>query len=95
MYPLTFSVPVLKSSCLRINDNNTRGQQCRTEIDIQKLKAALSGLNVGDSRRRREIYNKLVLEAKYQVLNRDGLTFTDTLLLIAHNKMINEEKALS
>jgi voltage-dependent calcium channel len=55
----------------------------------------LSGLNVDDSRRRREIYNKIVLEANYRALNTDGLTFTDTLLLIAHNKLIDEEKALS
>jgi hypothetical protein len=59
------------------------------------MKAALEGLDVSETRRRRDIYNKVVLEANYHMLNRDGLTFTDALLLIAHNKLIEEEKALS
>lgn len=65
------------------------------EIDVQKLQIAISDINISSTRRRREIYNKVVLEANYQSLNRDGLSFTDVLLLIAHNKLIDDEKALS
>lgn len=85
----------MKSICTRQDDLTARKHNVVDEIDIMKLKTALAGLDKQTSRRRREIYNKIVLEANYKIIDRDGLTFTDTLLLIAHNKLIDEGKALS
>jgi len=96
IYPAAFSVPYLKAACLQSGDTTSYPPSSfGGQIDLRKLRRALSDLSAVESRRRKDVYNKIVLEANYQVLDRDGLTFTDTLLLIAHNKLINEEKALS
>jgi len=97
IYPTAFSVPYLKAACLQDNETSSgySRQSTSRQIDLQKLRMALSSLNAAESRRRKDVYNKLVLEANFQILDRDGLTFTETLLLIAHNKLINEAKALS
>jgi hypothetical protein len=66
-------------------------------IDLFKLERELSRIDIATIQKRRAIYNRLVQEALHtstlEVI--PGLNFTSTLLMIAHNKLVLGEEALS
>jgi hypothetical protein len=97
IYPTEYSVPNLIAlaridpspfgqhplSSSQSNPNIVSG------LDLHTLRAALKQIDIHDTKMRRAIYNRLFQEAYYQSgAWPGGLTFTDTLLIVASNKLI-------
>ena len=64
-------------------------------IDITRINRVLDTIDVNQARRRRAIYNRLYQEALVvsNPVTRE-ISFTNVLLLLAHYKIIDDEKAL-
>jgi hypothetical protein len=51
-------------------------------------------MDMGDVKRRRKVYNRLYHEAMLDSEGEKGISFTSMLLLLAHYRLIDDEKAL-
>jgi len=63
-------------------------------VDISRLQRVLGSLDFSRTRQRRDIYNRLFQEALFVQEPGKGISFTNMLLLLAHYKLIDDEKAL-
>ncbi|CAG8439201.1 10106_t:CDS:10 [Funneliformis caledonium] len=68
-------------------------------LDIKKLEHSLSKINLNQVYKRRKIYNQLYQEALLSVEkdsngNEKGISFTSMLIMLAHYKLINDDKCL-
>ena len=63
-------------------------------FDLSKLQTALSTLDVESTRQRRLLYNRLYHEARLSFERGKGISFTNMLLMLAHNKLITDKEAL-
>ena len=63
-------------------------------VDLSKLQTALSTLDVESTRQRRLLYNRLYHEARLSFERGKGISFTNMLLMLAHNKLITDKEAL-
>ncbi len=97
IYPAEHSVPkILAASRKEDVYGDPFISQATNELDVVKLSAALAQIDIPSTQKRRSIYNRLAQEAHHQSGSwPGGLSFTDTLLMIAHNKLIVEDEALT
>jgi voltage-dependent calcium channel len=63
-------------------------------IDLSRLHMALSTLDAETTRQRRLLYNRLYHEARLTFERGKGISFTNMLLMLAHNKLITDKEAL-
>ncbi|KAG8722605.1 calcium channel protein [Ceratobasidium sp. 395] len=62
---------------------------------MRRLNAILNGIDYTQVRARRQVYNRLVHEARIVAEEPRGISFTNMLLLLAHYKLVNDDEALS
>jgi len=65
------------------------------KIDLGKLETALQSMDPNQIRQRRALYNRLYHEARLSFERGRGISFTNMLLMLAHNKLIADKEALS
>lgn len=63
-------------------------------IDLSRLHIALSTLDAETTRQRRLLYNRLYHESRLTFERGKGISFTNMLLMLAHNKLITDKEAL-
>lgn len=89
IYPVKHSISNLLSSC----QADGRSKLAVDGLDIRKLTKKLSKIDYASIRKRRAIYSRLYHEAQISH-DGQGMTFTDMLMLLAHNKIIIDAEAL-
>lgn len=70
------------------------GREPTAEIDIQKLNRCLAELPVAEIRRRRQRMNTFYEEVLVSSDPDRGIQFTSLLMILAHHKVINDNKSL-
>ena len=63
-------------------------------VDTKLLEAQASRINYPQVRERRHLFNRLYHEAKLSEEPGRGMSFTSMLMMLAHSKLIDDEKAL-
>lgn len=64
-------------------------------LDLRKLAKNLQQLDHDEVRRRRKVYNRVFWEARLLAQSDPrGIPFIQMLLLLAHHKLIDDDKAL-
>jgi hypothetical protein len=95
IYPLEYSAKAI-AQAVGIDTGMYVGRDSRTlgRADIRKLNYVVSGIDQDEIRKRRKLYNRLYHEARMLIQYKRGLSFTDTLELLAHYKLIADREAL-
>lgn len=70
------------------------GQHEETDIDLQKLNQRLASLPVHEVRKRRDRMNKFYEEVIVSSDPDRGINFSALLMILAHYKVINDNKSL-
>lgn len=70
------------------------GQKIPVEIDLKKLNERLSHLPVDDIKKRRARLNRFYEEVFVSADPDRGISFSSLLMIIAHYKVINDNKSL-
>jgi hypothetical protein len=83
------SVPTRRTSELPI-----QGHEQKPEIDLAKLNQRLSELPIAEIRRRRQRMNTFYEEVLVSSDPDRGIQFTSLLMILAHYKVINDNKSL-
>lgn len=98
IYDGDFTVGSLIEECStssrRTSGLPVQGQKEAVEIDIKKLNRRLAELPVGEIRRRRERMNTFYEEVLVSSDPDRGIHFTSLLMILAHHKVINDNKSL-
>lgn len=69
------------------------GEEIEVPLNMRRLNAVLNNVDYDEVRRRRRMYCRLYYEARV-VEEGPGVSFTHMLLLLAHHKLIDDNKAL-
>ena len=96
IYDEYHSVPIILQQCKRDLDptkEHTHGATDADHIDLRLLQNSIDRLPVEEIRERRRNYNILYEEAMISADAR-GISFTAMLLMLAHYKVIDDNKAL-
>ena len=92
IYDEYHSVPAILQNCKReIDSSNTRTDI--GDVDLQLLRNCIDRLPVEEIRERRRNFNIMYEEAMISADER-GISFTAMLLMLAHYKIIDDNKAL-
>lgn len=95
VYSPAYSIKSLKSvvhpSHLNTLSNPTLGS---LHLDTSTLARVLHTMDMSEIKRRRRVYNRLYHEAMLDSEGEKGISFTSMLLLLAHYRLIDDEKAL-
>ena len=83
-----------KPSARRVSGLPVQGHEEMPEIDITKLNAQLAKLPIQEIRRRRQRMNTFYEEVLVSSDADRGIQFTTLLLILAHHKVINDNKSL-
>ena len=95
VYPTAYQVrQLLEQSRISPGNNPQHVSQYAPEIDLNKLETALRCINTNWVRQRRALYNRLYHEARLSFGRGIGISFTNMLLMLAHNKLITDKEAL-
>jgi voltage-dependent calcium channel len=97
VYDGDFTVSRLIEDCSRVKRVSglpVEGQQEQREIDLAKLNERLAELPVNEIRRRRARMNKFYEEVLVSSDPDRGIEFTSLLMILAHYKVINENRSL-
>jgi hypothetical protein len=97
IYDGDFSVRRLIEDCRepsRVSELPVSGHEPAPEIDIRKLNARLAELPVTEIRRRRQRMNTFYEEVLVSSDPDKGIAFTSLLMILAHYKVINDNKSL-
>jgi hypothetical protein len=97
IYDGDFTVRRLIEDCSRVKRVSglpMEGQQEQREIDLAKLNERLAELPVNEIRRRRARMNKFYEEVLVSSHHDRGIAFTSLLMILAHYKVINDNKSL-
>lgn len=95
IYPIQYQVRKLLADAEATEDSNPANlSQLVSGVDLFKLKTALSSLDAESTCQRRLLYNRLYHEARLSLERGKGISFTNMLLMLAHNKLINDKEAL-
>src|SRR5215472_1415770 len=97
IYDGDFTVTRLIEDCSRVKRVSglpVEGQHEQREIDLAKLNERLAELPVNEIRRRRARMNKFYEEVLVSSDHDRGIAFTSLLMILAHYKVINENKSL-
>jgi hypothetical protein len=97
IYPTEFSIPNINAGCMRsaetltYQDDHSYGHQ---RLDLENLSKTLDKMDQVAIRKRKATFNRLYHEAIISHRPGIGISFTDTLLLLAHHKFIVDADAL-
>ncbi|XP_006460371.1 hypothetical protein AGABI2DRAFT_220377 [Agaricus bisporus var. bisporus H97] len=93
IYPTELSIPNIKAGCTRppVTNDHPCGYQT---LDLANLAKTLDKMDQVAIRKRKATFNRLYHEAIISHRPGIGITFTDTLLLLAHHKLIVDADAL-
>lgn len=94
IYPMEHSVQNILASVHQSDHMSGEGSMPSHKVDRMRLNQVLSDVDYTAIRRRRKIYNRLYHEARMLIQYRRGITFTETLELLAHYKLIIDREAL-
>jgi hypothetical protein len=97
IYDGDFTVARLIEDCSRPRRESglpVEGQVEPREIDLHKLNARLAELPIREIRRRRARMNKFYEEVLVSSDHDRGIAFTSLLMILAHYKVINDNKSL-
>ncbi|KAF2002857.1 hypothetical protein P154DRAFT_124470 [Amniculicola lignicola CBS 123094] len=98
IYDGDFTVGRLIEACnkesRRASELPIQGQEQKPEVDIEKLNARLAQLPVMEIRRRRSRMNTFYEEVLVSSDPDRGIQFTSLLMILAHYKVINDNKSL-
>lgn len=98
IYDGDFTVGSLIEECAttsrRASNLNLGGREQSPEIDIDKLNRRLAQLPVLEIRRRRARMNTFYEEVLVSSDPDRGIQFTSLLMILAHHKVINDNKSL-
>ncbi|TID21777.1 calcium-channel protein CCH1 [Venturia nashicola] len=97
IYDGDFSVASLIEDCSvarRQSSLPVEGQSEPREIDIKKLNARLAELPIKEIQRRRNRMNKFYEEVLVSSDHDRGISFTSLLMILAHYKVINDNRSL-
>ncbi|KAF2739935.1 hypothetical protein EJ04DRAFT_261114 [Polyplosphaeria fusca] len=78
----------------RTSELPVQGHEAMPEIDIDKLNKALASLPIDEIRRRRKRMNTFYEEVLVSSDLDRGIAFTSLLMILAHHKVINDNKSL-
>jgi hypothetical protein len=98
IYDGDFTVRRLIEQCAttprRVSNLPVPGREPTPEIDIISLNRCLSDLPVAEIRRRRKRMNTFYEEVLVSSDPDRGIQFTSLLMILAHHKVINDNKSL-
>ena len=97
VYPAEATVPNILRRARDANEIETPrdiNSPAVLDVSVARLNQVLSSVDYGQTRKRRAIYNRLYHEALVVEDPGKGISFTNMLLLLAHYKIIDDEKAL-
>jgi len=98
IYDGDFTVGRLIEDCAitsrRASNLNLGGRESTPEIDIDKLNRRLAELPIFDIQRRRKRMNTFYEEVLVSSDLDRGIQFTSLLMILAHHKVINDNKSL-
>ena len=69
-------------------------QVVRSAVDVDKLNHAIAGISQKEIHARRRMFDRIYQEARLAEEPRLGISFNAMLFLLAHHKLIDDEKAL-
>jgi voltage-dependent calcium channel len=64
------------------------------DIDLDLLDKALEGIDQTQTKKAKDLHNRLCHEALISAEPERGISFTDMLVLLAHYKLVDDDKAL-
>lgn len=82
------------SGSRRLSELPVQGHEPAPEVDIEKLNKRLADLPVGEIRRRRQRMNIFYEEVLVSSDPDRGIAFNSLLMILAHYKVINDNKSL-
>lgn len=99
IYPKEFSVSNLIRSSIPDPVENASGrllvaQGVKAVVDVRRLEQHISNLDYRKVRERRLMFTRLYNEARISEVPKRGISFTAMLTMLAHYKLIDDEKAL-
>lgn len=97
IYDGDFTVARLIEDCSKTTRESAlpvKGQVQEREIDLAKLNERLRTLPIAEIRKRRSRMNKFYEEVLVSIDHERGINFTSVLMIIAHYKVINDNKSL-
>ena len=97
IYDGDFTVRRLIEECSaskRLSELPVSRHERSSEIDVEKLNARLAELPVGEIRRRRQRMNTFYEEVLVSSDPDRGIAFNSLLMILAHYKVINDNKSL-
>lgn len=94
LYPTEFSVPNMMRAAVPDANSKEVIQGTSHSVDLRKVEDQISNIDYIHARARRRAYAKLYYEAKMSEEPGRGISFTNMLLMLAHYKLIDDEKAL-
>lgn len=94
IYPREADIYKIVEKSNELDPDPTQPRLTVDGVDINRLNRVLNSLDFSQSRKRRELYNRLFQEALIIQEPGRGISFTNMLLLLAHYKIIDDENAL-
>ncbi|KAF8509855.1 Ion transport protein-domain-containing protein [Hysterangium stoloniferum] len=96
IYPTGYQIKSLVANAKTTEESNPQDSSLfAPELDLRKLQLILMTLDTQSIRQRRMLYNRLYHETRLSFERGKGISFTNMLLMLAHNKLITDKEALS
>ncbi|WVQ96668.1 hypothetical protein IAU59_003774 [Kwoniella sp. CBS 9459] len=98
-YPVEFSIPNMVRHALPDPVDNATGKAyvvtgVKRAVDVRRVEAQIAQIDYRRVRERRQLFSRLYNEARISEEPNRGISFTAMLMMLAHYKLIDDEKAL-
>ncbi|OCF43572.1 high-affinity cell membrane calcium channel [Kwoniella heveanensis CBS 569] len=98
-YPIEFSIPNMVRQALPDPVDNATGKAyvvngVKRAVDLRRVEAQIAQIDYRRVRERRQLFSRLYNEARISEEPNKGISFTAMLMMLAHYKLIDDEKAL-
>ncbi|WWC88695.1 uncharacterized protein L201_003608 [Kwoniella dendrophila CBS 6074] len=98
-YPIEHSLPNMMRIAMPDPIDNATGKSfvasgVKRAVDIRRLENQIAHIDYRQVRERRHLFGRLYNEAKISEEDGRGISFTSMLMMLAHYKLIDDEKAL-
>ncbi|WVR06351.1 hypothetical protein IAU60_003382 [Kwoniella sp. DSM 27419] len=99
VYPEEFSVTNLMQEASSDQQHHQSGKSnliigTKNSVDLRKVEAKVSQIDYRQVRQKRQLFSRLYYEARISEEPGKGISFTAMMMMLAHYKLINDEKAL-
>ena len=99
MYPAEYSVANLLRASIPDPVANSSGRLfvvrgAKRAVDVRRVEHLISQIDYKQVRERRQLFARLFHEARLSEEPGRGISFTAMLMMLSHNKLIDDEKAL-